>query len=213
MTLQIDTLVLGPLETNCYVLRSGGDCWVVDPGMWPGPLLEFLSAEAIEATAILLTHGHGDHIAGIATLKERFPAARVVCPAGDAGMLTDANANLSAAFGTPITAPPADELIRPGQSLALGGTNWTVLDTSGHTPGGVSLHCAGEKVVITGDALFAGGIGRSDIPGADGGRLLSNIRNNLLVLDDETRVLPGHGPETTIGDERRVNPFFAGSRR
>jgi len=210
MTLRIDTLPLGPMETNCYVLRSGDCCWVVDPGLWPEPLLEFLQSGRIEPAAIILTHGHGDHIAGIGRLTERFAAARVVCPADDAEMLTDADSNLSAAFGMPITAPPADELIRPGQSLALGGTNWTVLDTSGHTPGGVSFHCPGEKVVITGDALFAGGIGRSDIPGADGGRLLSNIRNNLLVLDDETRVLPGHGPATTIGDERRTNPFLSG---
>jgi glyoxylase-like metal-dependent hydrolase (beta-lactamase superfamily II) len=123
-------------------------------------------------------------------------------------MLGDPVANVSAMFGLSLTCPPADELLSPGQTLSEDGLAWRVLDTSGHTPGGVSYHCAEAGVVLTGDALFEGSIGRTDIPGADAERLLRNIRENLLSLPDLTRVLPGHGPETTVGRERRNNPFL-----
>ncbi len=222
MALEIETLLLGPLETNCYVVRACAKslqtpdaatrdvCWVVDPGMWPQPLLDHLRRASAKPSAILLTHGHCDHVAGVGELREHFPAARLLCPAGDAEMLADAQANLSAPFGLPMIAPEADELIEAGQMLLLGATEWQILDTSGHTPGGVSFYCAAENVVITGDALFAGGIGRIDIPGASCEKLLKNIRENLLALPDQTRVLPGHGPSTTIGHERQTNPFVLG---
>ena len=125
-------------------------------------------------------------------------------------MLTDATANLSGPFGMPITVAPADELINPGDELAMGELTWRVLDTSGHTEGGVSFHCPAAGVVITGDALFAGGIGRTDFPGGDMQRLADSIRNNLYTLPPETKVYPGHGPESTIGNEKRLNPFVRG---
>jgi len=210
MDLRIDTLVLGPLETNCYVLRSDEDCWVVDPAMDAGPLLDLLAGQNVRPGKVLLTHGHGDHISGIGPLKAAFPAIEIVCPAEDAEMLGDAEANMSAAFGVPLTVGPPDELVRPGLTLTLGRSPWSVLDTSGHTRGGVSYYCPAEKVVLTGDALFAGSIGRTDVPGASAARLLANVRTNLLSLSDDVRVLPGHGPATTIGSERAENPFFAG---
>ena len=123
-------------------------------------------------------------------------------------MRADAEANLSAAFGFDVTACGADDLVRPGRSLVLGDFQWAVLDTSGHTPGGVSYYCSQAGVVIVGDALFAKSIGRTDLPGASASRLIRNIQKNLLSLPDQTRVLPGHGPETTIGAEKRTNPFF-----
>lgn len=218
MTLTIDTLVLGALETNCYVLREAGDCWVVDPGMDPGPLMKFLARESAAVSRIVLTHGHGDHIAGAGEVKAAYSRALVTCPAGDAWMLTDPQGNLSAPFGFSVTCPPADELIAPGQTLVMGQgphppapgrSGWRVLDTSGHTPGGVSLYCPAAEAVLTGDALFAGGIGRTDIPGGSASRLLRNIREQLLALPDATGVLPGHGPATSVGRERRTNPFFA----
>jgi len=208
MAVRIDTLVLGPLETNCYVIRCGEDCWVVDPAM-AAPLVEFLRRERAEPGRILLTHGHGDHIAGAAGLKSAYPGARFLCPAADAMMLGDATANMSAMLGLSITAPAADELIRPGLTLYCGDSAWQVLDTSGHTPGGVSFYCADAAVVLTGDSLFAGSVGRTDIPDANEERLLKNIRENLLALPANTRVLPGHGGETTIGRQKRSNPFLA----
>ncbi len=208
MTVQIDTLALGPLQTNCIVLREGDACWVVDPAMWPEPLLEFLDAQSAVPKAILLTHGHGDHIGGIDELKKRFPDIKVLCPAADEAMLADADLNLSRPFGLPIVSPAADELIEPGAMLTLGDSEWKVLDTSGHTPGGVSFYCESAAAVVVGDALFAGSIGRTDFPGSDSEQLLRTIRENLMTLPDETRVFPGHGPATTIASERKNNPFF-----
>jgi glyoxylase-like metal-dependent hydrolase (beta-lactamase superfamily II) len=205
----IETFVLGPLETNAYLIRSGGACWVVDPGGWCGPLRERLGEEGVGLEGVLLTHGHADHIAGIAELREAFGPLAVRCPAGDAAMLTDAAANLSGMMAQPIVVGPPTELVQPGQTLRTGSTQWAVLDTSGHTPGGVSYYCAEASVVVTGDALFAGSIGRTDIPGGSASRLLGNIRRRLLTLPGDTAVLPGHGPPSTIADELRDNPFFA----
>ncbi|HUU59111.1 MAG TPA: MBL fold metallo-hydrolase [Phycisphaerae bacterium] len=206
----IHTFVLGPLETNCYLLQSGQDCWVVDPSLWAGPLLQFLADAPLRPGRILLTHGHGDHIAGIPEVREVCPEVRVCCPAGDAGMLTDPDLNMSALMGLSIAVGEPDERIRPGETLTLGGTRWEVLDTSGHSPGGVSYHCPAERIALTGDALFAESIGRTDIPHASPSRLLRNIREKLLTLPPDTVVLPGHGPSSTVGHEQECNPFFAG---
>lgn len=209
MSLTIDTFVTGPLEVNTYVLRSRGKCSVVDPGsMFPDRLTHLLTDERIVVGQIWLTHGHGDHIAGVGMLKKMFPAAAVHCSAGDAEMLTDAEKNLSTWYNLRITAPPADVLIRPGDPLTVGDTTWQVLATGGHTLGGISFYCPAESVVLTGDALFAGGIGKTEIPGGDLACLLGNIHGKLMRLPDDTRVLPGHGPESTIGNERRNNSFL-----
>ena len=210
MSLKIETFVVGPLETNSYVLSSDADCWVVDPGMECGDLLDFLRQQKLHPRRILLTHGHGDHIAGVTEIKEAFPHARIGCPVGDAAMLRDPAANLSGAFGLFVTSPPADELIEPGQTLHLAQLTWTVLDTAGHTCGGVSYHCPSENVCLTGDALFASSIGRTDIAGGNEYQLIKNIRHHLLTLPDFTRVLPGHGPATTVGTEKMRNPYLRG---
>ena len=212
----IDCLVLGPFQTNCYIVRpaAASACWVVDPGPGgdrsaePRALLKRLKSGKLEVERILITHGHGDHIAGAGSLKRAHPQAVLTVPEGDAAMLVDAGLNLSADFGMPFMAPSADERVRPGDRLELGGGAWEVLDTSGHTPGGVSYYCPLSGVVIVGDALFAGSIGRCDLPGGDGERLIANIRRHLMNLPDDTRVLCGHGPSTTIGAERRDNPYI-----
>ena len=206
--LSVDCLQLGELMTNCYVLLAEDICWIVDPGLSPGPLLEHLRRKGLAPERVLLTHGHGDHIAGVAEVKQAFPGAVVTAPAGDAEMLTDPMANLSLPFGFEISAPCPDETVSPGESLQMGPLTWQVLDVSGHTPGSVAYYCRTAGVVISGDALFAESIGRTDIPGASDIQLLANIRNNLLMLSGDTRVLPGHGPATTIGHERRFNPFL-----
>ena len=209
-TVDIECVVMGEFQTNCYILRIPGraSCWVFDPGVGAAHLLQRLADKELQVERIVLTHGHGDHIAGVAEVKQAHARAVLTVPAGDEHMLTDVQANLSGPFGMPATAPPADELIRPGDRLHLGQADWLVLDTSGHTPGGVSYYCSGAGTVIVGDALFAGSVGRCDVPGADFDRLIDNIRRELLALPDETRVLCGHGPATRIGVERRSNPFL-----
>ena len=209
MDIHLDIFTLGPLGTNCYLIRCGASAAVVDPGMGPDELLTFIERHHAEPQTVLLTHGHGDHIAGIAPLKKRYPSLRVICPAADAPMLVDAAKNLSSMFGLPLAIGPADELIQPGQNIQIGQSEWQVLDTSGHTPGGVSYYCQALDVAITGDALFAGSIGRTDVPDGDQDRLIANIRAQLLSLPDHTQVLPGHGPSTTIGQERIENPYLA----
>jgi glyoxylase-like metal-dependent hydrolase (beta-lactamase superfamily II) len=210
MSLEIETFPLGPLETNCYVVRDGGECWVVDPGMWPDPLLRYFDQAHSRPDRVVLTHAHGDHIASAGQFKHTFPRCRFLCPASEVDMLDDPGLNMSMAFGVSITAPAPDETFAPGDVLECGNAKWQVLDTSGHSPGGVSFYCESARVVLTGDALFAGSIGRTDIPGADQDQLLANIRQNLLGLPGGTRVLPGHGPETTIQQEIDTNPFLRG---
>ena len=206
----IVALELGPFLTNGYIVREGAarTCWVFDPGLEPGPLLEHLAEHKLTVERVLLTHGHGDHIAGVGQVMQAYPQAIFTVPAGDEYMLADPQANMSAAFGLPLRAPAAGKRVRPGDRLMLGTLEWFVLDTAGHTPGGVSYHCPNAGVVIVGDALFAGSIGRTDLPRADGELLVAKIRRHLLTLDDDTRVLCGHGPETTIGAERASNPFL-----
>jgi glyoxylase-like metal-dependent hydrolase (beta-lactamase superfamily II) len=208
--LRIDAFLTAPLETNTYLLRCGQECWVVDPGWGLDDLIAVLRRQGPAPTRIVLTHGHGDHIAGVGELKAAFPAAAVCCPAGDQAMLTDPGKNLSGVFGFDVTVDPPDELLQPGQTLAMENLEWTLLDTSGHSPGSLSYYCAQAGVVLVGDALFAGSIGRTDIPGASEPELLARIKANLLSLPDATRVLPGHGPATTIGREKRTNPFLVG---
>jgi glyoxylase-like metal-dependent hydrolase (beta-lactamase superfamily II) len=207
MSIEIRTFRLGPLETNAYLLVSGPDCWVVDPGWGPGPLLEAIADADRSLVQIWLTHGHGDHIGGVGAVRQAYPHTKILCPADDAAMLPDPALNMSLVLGVRITSPAADVRIRPGQEIAIGQSEWRVLDTSGHTPGGVSFYCEQAQVVLTGDALFRGSIGRTDIPNGDPDRLANNIRQHLYCLPPETRVLPGHGPETTIGQEMETNPF------
>lgn len=213
--LRIEPFVEPSFQENGYLLWVDGiaDAWAVDPGLPPTPqrMTDAIRRRELALRAIVITHGHADHIAGIPALRERFLDARLIAPEGDRHMLTDAAANLSAPMGFPIVASEPDDVIRPGDTLALGELTWHVLDVSGHSPGGVALHCPVAGVVLTGDALFAGSIGRTDFPGSSGRRLLDNIRQNLLTLPDDTVVYSGHGPATTIGQERLTNPFLDGA--
>jgi hydroxyacylglutathione hydrolase len=210
MPVTIETVVTGPMGVDTYVICCDQQCVVVDPGGMAGldPLPELLARRELVPDEIWLTHGHGDHIAGITALRELFPDATICCPTADAAMLDDPALNLSSGFGLLVRAPQADRLVSPGETLTVGQSQWTVLDTSGHTPGGVSYYCPAAKAVLVGDALFAGSIGRTDFPGADQEQLLGNIATALLSLPSETAVLPGHGPASTIGREKTSNPFL-----
>lgn len=211
--LEIHCLPSGMLTVNCYVLiapagadDTPGRCWVVDPG--DDAPLAFLAKKNLRPERILITHGHADHLIGVPSMKRTYPEALITAPVGDAGMLTDPRGNLSAMLIMAVVSPPADETVKPGDELALGPLTWRVLDVAGHSPGGAAFYCAQAGVVIVGDALFAGSIGRFDLPGGNEQALLKNIHRNLLSLPEETRVLPGHGAPTTIGQEKRENPYL-----
>ena len=204
--LRLVRLVLGPLATNCYVLGDveTKEAVVIDPGAPDDVLFEAVSD--FRVTDILLTHAHFDHIGGVAELKRRT-GARLWVHERERDWLADGSKNGSALWlETPITAPAPDRLLSGGEVLTLAGTEVRVLFTPGHSPGHVSF--ALREAVISGDALFAGSIGRTDLYGGDYDTLMASIRSRLLTLPDETVLLPGHGPETTIKAERATTPFL-----
>lgn len=207
----IEPIVSAPFEEVSYIAHRPGreDAIVVDPGFDPDSILRYLERRTLRLAAILNTHGHADHIAGNAEVKQAHPEAPLIIGAGDAGMLTDADANLSAPFGMPISSPPADRLVHDGDRLELAGFSMQVLEIPGHSPGSVVFVCDefDPPIVFGGDVLFAGSVGRVDFPGGSAESLLGGIRSKLFRLPDATQVYPGHGPVTTIGAERRTNPF------
>ncbi len=208
--LNIHTIVSQPFEENTYVVWQTGrsDCLVIDPGLEPELILDFLSEQELKPAAILLTHGHADHIGGNATVKAAFPDAPILIGVNDEVMLGDAFANLSGVFGLPFTSPPADRLLREGDQVELAGIVLDVLDIPGHSPGHiVYVHRGEPHRVFGGDVLFRGSIGRDDFPGSDGRLLRSGIRNKLFAMPGDTIVYPGHGPTTTVAVEKRSNPF------
>ena len=196
-------------QENGYVIRCANEpaCWIIDPGCPPAceELFAHLRENRLTPEAILLTHAHVDHIAGIRPVLEMWGNIPIWCPRDEAELLTSAVANLSAFLGTPVSAPPADRLIQPGESLTLGGSQWAALDVAGHSPGGLAYYCASEKVLISGDAVFANSIGRYDFPHSSRARLIANIHRNILPLPDAVTVYSGHGPAATIGQIRRHN--------
>ncbi len=210
--LDLITLTNGAFAENCYILveRESRQAAIVDPGEEAELFLRRLDTERACLAAVWLTHSHVDHILGV---------ARVVAATGAPVYLHPADRPLYEAlpqqgdwFGlTPEPPPPPDYDLAHGMRLALGGLEFEVRHVPGHTPGHVAF--VGHGVALVGDALFAGSIGRTDLPGGDAATLLASIRHQLLTLPDETLVYPGHGPETTIGEERRSNPFLTGALR
>lgn len=191
-------------------LTEGGPCWLIDPGLTPqgDSMVAYVQDHSLRPAAIVLTHAHADHIGGIDEVCDRLGPLPVHLAKEEWKALTDPNENLSAMVGAPIVTQVRDPIdLAPGDTIELGATVWEIRDTSGHSPGGRTLYCAQLGIAIVGDALFAGSIGRVDFPHSDGERLMHNIHENLMSLPDETRVLSGHGPETTIGRERTSNPF------
>jgi hydroxyacylglutathione hydrolase len=209
--LEIETFVSAPFEENAYLVNRPGshEAFVVDPGFETDPLLRSIKERGLWLGAILNTHGHADHIAGNAALKDVFPDVPLLIGVGDSTMLTDPVANLSRWSGVELVSPAPDHLLSDGQSIELLGLWWDVREIPGHTPGHVVFiwNEGTPPVVFGGDVLFAGGIGRSDFPGGDGPTLVRGIREKLYTLPEETVVYPGHGGPTTIGAEMQHNPF------
>lgn len=207
----IHAFELGPFATNSYLVSASEsrDCWIVDPSFEPDELIRAVVERELRPSLILLTHAHIDHIAGIPDVHEAFGSVPIALHPLEHHWLTDANANLSAQYGASFITVPASIQLHDGMTLELGDSVWQVLHTPGHSPGGCGFVCAHEVVpkLIAGDTLFSGSIGRSDLPGGSMPELASSIRRKLYTLPEPTLVYPGHGPMTTIGQERRSNPF------
>jgi len=209
--LQIGTIASMPFDENTYIAHLAGqnDCIVFDPGFEPDAIIEYLDQHSLTPAAIVCTHGHLDHIAGNWLLKDRWPACPIVIGEGDALMLGDPEQNLSAMWGLSVTSPPADRTLREGEQFNGAGLQFDVRNTPGHSPGHVVFICKQTKPwrVFGGDTLFAGSIGRTDFPGCSFEVLRDSIHDKLFTLPDDSIVYPGHGFETTIGREKRTNPF------
>jgi glyoxylase-like metal-dependent hydrolase (beta-lactamase superfamily II) len=204
-----DIVVVGPLEVNCFILgcertREGV---VVDAGADAARIIEAIERRGLTIAQVVNTHGHFDHVGANRPIVERC-GARLMIHAADAPMLERA-ADVARAYGLQTeNSPQPDAFLADGMEIAFGDCRMRVLHTPGHTQGGCCLYLEDEKKVITGDTLFADSIGRTDLPGGSHEQLLASIRTKLFTLPDDVAAYPGHGPSTTIGHEKRNNPYF-----
>jgi len=201
----VKRLVVGSLSANCYIVEveSKGEGMVIDPGGNAGEINRAITDAGLKITVIVLTHGHSDHIASLRDVQDRT-GAEVAIHNEDADFL-----ETSSQFGISYRTPhPADRLLHEGDTIDIGGMSFKVIHTPGHTPGSICLLSSNK--VFTGDTLFYKGIGTTLMPGSSRHQLLESIKTRLMVLPDDTIVYPGHGRETTIGAERRDNPYVTG---
>ncbi|HUI46144.1 MAG TPA: MBL fold metallo-hydrolase [Nitrospirota bacterium] len=200
-------LVVGPLQVNCFILADDKtkEAVIIDPGDDAQEILRIIREKRLKVKYIINTHAHFDHVGANRAIKEAT-GAELLLHEDDAPVLATVSSQ-SRSFGiTPVSSPAPDRLLKHGDVITAGEVSLRVLHTPGHTPGGISLLEKG--LVFTGDSLFAGSIGRTDFPGGDLLTLLRSIRTNLMTLPDDTKVFSGHGPASTIGDERAENPFL-----
>jgi hydroxyacylglutathione hydrolase len=210
----LETFAVGPLRCNCTLLGDevAGEAIVIDPGDEIGRIHKRLTELGLKLKQILITHAHIDHVGGALKLK-RLTGAPILLNENDLPLLKIMEEQAAwLGVRTPETAPP-DASLADGLRVGLDRYPAEVLHTPGHTQGSVCLHFVPLKMVVAGDTLFAGSIGRTDLPGGNGRQIIESIESRLLTLPDETKVLPGHGPLTTIGEERESNPFLSVRRR
>lgn len=207
--MEVKRLVVGEMEANCYLILCGDgkEGLIIDPGDEAERILKEILHWQVRIRYIINTHGHIDHIGANATLKEKLEEnPPLLIHSRDGEMLTDPQKNLSLLMGSPFTSPPPDAFLEEGSIIECGNTLFRVLHTPGHTEGSISL--IQDKTIFTGDTLFSGSVGRTDFPGGSWKRLMESIREKILILPEETLILPGHGDYSTVGKEKRENPFF-----
>jgi len=203
----LEQLQVGPLETNCYIVADEKSriAAIIDPGGEADKIINAVNEAELDVKYIFLTHGHGDHIAALKEVRDATGAA-IVIHEEDAHMLSSAESNLSFLLGEGFVQLAADIKLKGNEEFHLGDLVLKIIHTPGHTPGGISIQV--DNVVFTGDALFAGSIGRTDFPGGSYDKLISSIQEKLLVLADDTKIYPGHGEPSTVGYEKKMNPFL-----
>lgn len=207
--MDVDTIPVGPLQTNCYLVTcpQTGAAALIDPGWKDGAIGAAISARGADVRYVINTHAHWDHIGGNAHYVAAT-GARLAIHADDLPLLRRSGG--AEAWGIPLQpSPEPDMLLEPGQVIEVGSLRFEVLFTPGHSPGHVSLYEAAQRALFDGDVLFRRGIGRTDLVGGDAGLLARSIRETLFALPDDVVVYPGHGPATTIGEERVHNPWMA----
>lgn len=205
--MHIETIPVGPYEVNCYIVNAAGpEAIVIDPGADARLILNYLRMNHLTPVAYLLTHGHQDHISGLTEMLDAYPAPVLMHAEEQRWAFTPRNV-IPPFYMTPCSAPATLRAVTDGEGVKLAGREFTVIFTPGHTPGGVCYFAANEKVLFCGDTLFRGSAGRTDLPGGNG-RALAQSLKKLAVLPTDTRVFPGHGEGTTIGEEHRRNIYF-----
>ena len=206
----VKTLVVGSFAANCYVVGSSSTMkgMIIDPGAEAATILRTVQQMGLSVSLIVLTHAHIDHVGAVRAVKEKTHAQFALHEAEKVLVFASPMRMLTALGLTPVKSPPQpDRLLKDDDRIDIDDLHFGVLHTPGHSTGGICL--LGHGVVFSGDTLFKLGIGRTDFPGCSHERLIKSIQDKLMVLPDETIVYPGHGPSTTIGDERRGNPFLA----
>jgi len=201
------TVVVGPLETNCYLAYcpETRECVVVDPGAQPDQIIKAINENNLHPVAIVNTHGHVDHIGANQDIKDKF-AVPLFIHQDDVPILEQAHLGELSFFLQARPSPPPDKFLVEGLEVTFGQQRLKILHTPGHTPGSVSL--LGDGLIFSGDTLFNGGVGRTDLPGGDWSQLRASLIEKILTLPEETIVLPGHGPMTSVGQEKNDNPFL-----
>ena len=203
----LESICVGPMQVNCYILATAKNskAIIIDPGAQEKKITQILDKYSLTPAFVVNTHGHYDHIGS----DDKFGVPVYVHKA-DADFLRDANLNLSGLFSAPYQVKEKIIELEEGQVIGVDDIQLKVAHVPGHTPGGIALimQKPTDKIVFTGDALFCLGIGRSDLAGGDGDLLIKSIKDKLLVLADDTVVYPGHGPSSTIGDEKNSNPYL-----
>ena len=205
--MKIACYAAGSVGTNNYVISDdNGITAIIDCDGSPAPLYQYVEQNHLKVTHILLTHGHIDHMGACESLRTEL-GVKVYALTEEEDLLLDAKKNLSVFIERKVVTFEPDELLRDGQELTLAGMKIQVIHTPGHTPGGCSYYVADAGCVFSGDTLFAESVGRSDFPGGSTSALVRAVKEKLFLLPDDTLVCPGHGEETTIGHEKKYNPF------
>ncbi|MCK4631986.1 MAG: MBL fold metallo-hydrolase [candidate division Zixibacteria bacterium] len=209
--MNLRTLEIGPFAVNCYLYwdDSTGDGVIIDPGAGAGEICNEVESAGFTPNAILLTHGHADHIAAVEDVKKEYDIPLYI-GRGEEPLLANPSANVSAMIGQPIVVPAPEHVVADEQVINIGSLTFRILATPGHTPGGVCFLDETEGLLFCGDTLFQMSIGRTDLPGGSFETLIESINQKIMTLPDQIICYPGHGPQTTVGAERTNNPFLTG---
>lgn len=205
--MDFEALSVGALETNCYIIycQETLECAVIDPGAEADKIVRLISGKDLRPTVLLNTHGHIDHIGANKDIKEKFNIPLYIHES-DSPMLEMVQQSELSFFLKAKDSPPADYFLKDGDSIMVGQSSLNVIHTPGHSLGSVSF--TGDGFVLSGDTLFCGGVGRTDFPGGSWDELIRSIKNKILTMSENTLILPGHGPSTTVGREKSSNPFI-----